>query len=345
MSDPDSFWRYSWDYENRMTQAVSRKQTVRYKYDALGRRVAQYAGAKGQTKFTYDGPDVLLDDFNGTLTKYINGLGIDNKLRQTISSTASYFLADHLSSTNGLADSTGSLTSSTLYDSFGNATNPSFPTRYQFTGREQDPVTGLQYNRARWYDASIGRFISEDPIGFRGGDINLYGYVGNKPLRFRDPKGLFPDADVLSDPNAARAAAAAAGALGGYAAVAAPPVTVAVVGGAAIYGAWQLGQSLAANPSNPFVYGPLNPFGEPYPIEPPLPSKATPRPTCQPVPKAIPWTNNWPPIRYPIPLGPYPPINPEQREDCVQKCAHLLGIGDNGVQYLACYRRCVGTID
>jgi RHS repeat-associated protein len=158
-------------------------------YDALGRRVRQYAGAKGQTNFTYQGEDVLLDDANGTLTKYLNGPGIDNKLRQTTGSSSSYFLADHLGSTNGLTDSTGALTASNSYDSFGNPTNASVPTRYQFTGREFDQTTGLQFSRARWYDPAIGRFISEDPIGFGGGDINLYGYVWNNPQHYRDPSG------------------------------------------------------------------------------------------------------------------------------------------------------------
>ena len=48
----------------------------------------------------------------------------------------------------------------------------------------------MSYYRARWYDAQLGRFISEDPIGFAGGDINLYGYVRNNPLMYKDPKGL-----------------------------------------------------------------------------------------------------------------------------------------------------------
>jgi hypothetical protein len=48
----------------------------------------------------------------------------------------------------------------------------------------------LQYSRARFYDAKLGRFISEDPIGFRGGDVNLFGYVGNNPQNFTDPSGL-----------------------------------------------------------------------------------------------------------------------------------------------------------
>jgi hypothetical protein len=48
------------------------------------------------------------------------------------------------------------------------------------------------YYRARWYDPNLGRFISEDPIGFNGGDINLYGYVRNSPIMLSDPFGNFP---------------------------------------------------------------------------------------------------------------------------------------------------------
>ena len=48
------------------------------------------------------------------------------------------------------------------------------------------------YYRARFYDPNLGRFISEDPIGFEGGDVNLYGDVWNDPLQFRDPYGLYP---------------------------------------------------------------------------------------------------------------------------------------------------------
>lgn len=81
------------------------------------------------------------------------------------------------------------MTSQTAYDSFGNATG-SLATRYGFTGRERDDFTGLMYYRARFYDPKLGRFISEDPIGFSGGDINLYGYVWNNPQAFVDPFGL-----------------------------------------------------------------------------------------------------------------------------------------------------------
>jgi RHS repeat-associated protein len=74
-------------------------------------------------------------------------------------------------------------------DSFGNHI-ASTRTRYTYTGRERDPDSGLMYNRARFYDPQLGRFTSDDPIGFGGGDINLYGYVWQSPLRLRDPLGL-----------------------------------------------------------------------------------------------------------------------------------------------------------
>ena len=61
--------------------------------------------------------------------------------------------------------------------------------RYAYTGREYDFETGLQYHRARYYDPAARRWISEDPIGFAGGDTNLYRYVGNSPLNYNDPSG------------------------------------------------------------------------------------------------------------------------------------------------------------
>ncbi|MCW5958620.1 MAG: RHS repeat-associated core domain-containing protein [Pyrinomonadaceae bacterium] len=87
-----------------------------------------------------------------------------------------------------MTDASGAILEQTAYDSFGNAVN-NLSTRYQFTGREYDNFTGLHYYRARFYDAQIGRFTSEDPIGFAGGDVNLFAYVGNNPANKIDPFG------------------------------------------------------------------------------------------------------------------------------------------------------------
>jgi len=56
---------------------------------------------------------------------------------------------------------------------------------------------GFYYMRARYYDPEVGRFISEDPLGFDGGDVNLYVYVGNNPVLLIDPLGLY-----CNNPNA-----------------------------------------------------------------------------------------------------------------------------------------------
>ena len=79
------------------------------------------------------------------------------------------------------------------FDAFGNLTAESDATvkfLYSYTGREWDGDAGLYYYRARWYDAKIGRFISEDPIGFAAGDTNVTRYVRNNTPNGTDPTGL-----------------------------------------------------------------------------------------------------------------------------------------------------------
>ena len=73
-----------------------------------------------------------------------------------------YFTVDQLGSTRELTDEQGAVAEKVEYDSFGNGT--SSLTRYGYTGREYDEQTGLYYYRARWYDPSLGRFISEEFI-------------------------------------------------------------------------------------------------------------------------------------------------------------------------------------
>jgi RHS repeat-associated protein len=64
------------------------------------------------------------------------------------------------------------------------------PSRYGWTGREFDSTTGLQFNRARYYNPATGQWTSQDPIGFEAGDSNLYRYVDNKTIDELDPSGL-----------------------------------------------------------------------------------------------------------------------------------------------------------
>jgi RHS repeat-associated protein len=79
------------------------------------------------------------------------------------------------------------------YDSFGKltASSGSLVNPFQYTARESDAETGLYYYRARYYDPTAGRFLSEDPIGFSSGP-SLYAYVSNSSASLTDPYGLSP---------------------------------------------------------------------------------------------------------------------------------------------------------
>jgi RHS repeat-associated protein len=103
-----------------------------------------------------------------------------------------YYHFDGLGSVIGMTDISGNIVQAYEYDSFGNivsVVNQNFTQPYTYTSREYDSETGLYYYRARYYDAKTGRFISEDPIGLAGGDINFYVYVFNSPLNLTDPDG------------------------------------------------------------------------------------------------------------------------------------------------------------
>ena len=77
-----------------------------------------------------------------------------------------------------------------VFDSFGMPTAPiTDGFLFGYTGREYDSDAGLQYSRARWYDPAVGRFVSEDPMGFSAGDTNLNRYGSNNPATGSDPSG------------------------------------------------------------------------------------------------------------------------------------------------------------
>jgi RHS repeat-associated protein len=115
-----------------------------------------------------------------------------------------YYHYDGLGSVAAMSYSSGSLVEKYTYDVYGRPTlrTPSgvpkttsyCDNRYMFTGREYDPCVGLYYYRARYYNPTIGRFLQTDPIRYISG-LNLYTYVKNSPLRFRDPSGLVFECD------------------------------------------------------------------------------------------------------------------------------------------------------
>jgi RHS repeat-associated protein len=190
---------YSWDAENRLTTIVERPgigqpatKTIAYGYDALDRRI--FKNVDGTvTSYIYDGEDILheYDGTNVLQARYTHGAGTDEPLIMDRAGTIHYYHADGLGSITELTDNNGDVAQSYLYDSYGNLLTPiTIENPFTFIGREFDKESGLFFYRARYYDSGSGRFLNEDPIGFVGGDINLYRYVGNDPVNFIDPDGL-----------------------------------------------------------------------------------------------------------------------------------------------------------
>jgi RHS repeat-associated protein len=190
---------YAWDFENRMTSLTlpGTGGTVSFKYDPFGRRI--YKSSSSATSiFAYDNRN-LIEETNssgGVVARYAQALRVDEPVATLRSSTTSYYEADGLHSVTSLSNRAGSIAQSYTFDSFGNqtASSGSLTNPFRFTGREFDSETNLYFYRARYYDPSIGKFISEDPIQSKGG-INFYAYVANNPINYRDPSGLCPADD------------------------------------------------------------------------------------------------------------------------------------------------------
>jgi RHS repeat-associated protein len=198
-------WTYGYDNKNHMTWAKdaatdggSATMMATYSYDALGNRVEKdvwQGGVTTVTRFAYDDQDVWADlnASNALLTRYVRGDEVDQLFASVSSAgTVSWQLTDRLGSLRNVTNNSGVVQDTITYDGYGNIQsepNPSAGGRYKFTGREQDTETGLQYNRARYYDPKTGRWTSQDPIGFEAGDSNLYRYANNEPTNLLDSSG------------------------------------------------------------------------------------------------------------------------------------------------------------
>jgi RHS repeat-associated protein len=191
---------------------------VDFKYDAFGNRIEKAHDADGTgggsavvTRFALDGwknvrqPlvgnenwDVWadLDGSSSLTTRYVRGDVIDQlfaRIEEDAGGDIPYwYLTDHLGSIRDVIDGSAVVKDSLTYDGFGNITaetDSNYRGRYAWTGREIDVEIELQYNRARYYDANTGRWITTDPIHFSAGDSNLYRYVRNHP-HLLDGSGL-----------------------------------------------------------------------------------------------------------------------------------------------------------
>ncbi|HEX7174811.1 MAG TPA: RHS repeat-associated core domain-containing protein [Pyrinomonadaceae bacterium] len=183
---------YTWDARNKLV-SISGATTASFVYDSFGRRVSKTVGAQA-TSYLYDGINTVQEKVGAAPSANMLVGSLDEVFTRTTSAGTQTLIGDGMGTTLALLDATGAEQTRYTYDPFGAVTqtggandNPN-----KFTGREDDGA-GLYYYRARYYSPQQQRFISGDPIGFAGGDANLYAYVGNSPTNYADPSGLILD--------------------------------------------------------------------------------------------------------------------------------------------------------
>jgi RHS repeat-associated protein len=190
---------FTWDARNRLVGINGFTNncslfTSNFKYDALGRRIEKTINGR-TIQYLYDGLDIVQEIENSVVSaNYIRTLNIDEPLARLKSDgTVRYYQQDALGSVIALTDDTGAVKTQYSYDPFGDVTvlGEASDNPFQYTGRENDN-TGLYYYRARYYSPELQRFVSEDPIGLEGEDINFYAYVWNDPINYNDPTGENP---------------------------------------------------------------------------------------------------------------------------------------------------------
>ena len=196
---------FVYDAENRLVGVGTSDGTVvaQYHYDPFGRRLWKNAGGV-MTYFMY-ADEGLIGEYNASgqeLASYGYEPGDDwvgNPLFMKQGGQFYFYQNDDLGTPRMLTSAAGAVVWSASYDAFGQAqVGISIVTNnIRLPGQYYDAETGLHYNFQRYYDPTVGRYVSEDPLGFGGGDVNLYAYVRNNPINFYDPYGLWWWGDPL----------------------------------------------------------------------------------------------------------------------------------------------------
>ena len=200
---------YAYDSQNRLVGYSSATSSASYTYDAMDRRIAKTVDGV-TTAYIYDASsnmglatdDILLEFQGDILTRrWLHTDAVDEPVGFEIYTNTSgagsgavhEVFADRQGSVITIADPvSGTIKAAYTYDSFGGLAQISGTVQqpYGYTGREFDAESGLYHYRARTYDPATGMFLQSDPIGFAGGDLNTYAYVGNDPFGWGDPSGL-----------------------------------------------------------------------------------------------------------------------------------------------------------
>ena len=192
---PDGITSYRYDIENRLIQVRTPTGEWQYEYDAFGNRIASVVNGE-RTEFLIDpsGLGHVIASFNegNELTAtYVHGFGLESVEKSNVDY---FFDYDDLGSTASLTNANGEAVNTYAYSPFGQSLHSSetIPNDFEFVGQSGvvQEANGLNFMRARFYDPTTGRFISQDPLRLTAGDSNFYRYVGNEVVTYSDPSGL-----------------------------------------------------------------------------------------------------------------------------------------------------------
>lgn len=190
----------NWVYDrSEQPVSMSGSDTGSFVYDAHRRRVRQVIN--GETIYSvYTSGGAMVYRHNATTgetTDYLRlgGRTIARLATSGGATTATYTHGDHLGSPAAATNAAGALLWREDYTPFGEARQQPAANddAESFTGHITDSDTGVVYMQARYYDPAIGRFLSNDPMGFASGGVgyfNRYAYVGNDPVNLTDPTGM-----------------------------------------------------------------------------------------------------------------------------------------------------------
>ncbi|MBW1982021.1 MAG: hypothetical protein JRJ12_12455 [Deltaproteobacteria bacterium] len=169
-------------------------KVVRYLYDPFGRLAGREVDGN-LTEYFYDKEDVIAEYNKGKAVpdlRYVHGPDIDEPLSFWMDGKLNIYILGVNNDVKRIYDSNENIVQNYVMNPFGqNLREVSIGSNaYIFNARRWDADTGLYYFRARFFDPRIGRFISPDPIRFRGG-WNLYAYANNDPVNHTDRFGLW----------------------------------------------------------------------------------------------------------------------------------------------------------
>ena len=181
---------------NQLTETLTKNYKVSFTYDAEGLRTGKTVNGE-KTVYVWDGDQVVMElSKGGTVQKrYIRGndLVYADKGENT---EKTYYVTDMHGNVVQLLDESGNVTKTYEYDSFGNEVKPEKKDEnpYRYCGEYYDKETEEVYLRARYYEPSVGRFITRDTYTGESNEplsLHLYTYCENDGVNAWDPSGHY----------------------------------------------------------------------------------------------------------------------------------------------------------